>query len=56
MGKAYLPDPRKYTPAKFVNVSQQYAVFVFRNATLHTTGIREAALGVDVLQRPANPK
>jgi hypothetical protein len=30
-----------------------YAVFVFRHATLHMTGIREAARGVDILPRAA---
>jgi hypothetical protein len=46
---------RSYTPAKFVYVYQQCAIFVFRHATLHTIGIREDVHAVDVLQRPAKP-
>jgi hypothetical protein len=37
-------------------VSQWCVVFVFRNANLRMTGIREAAHGTDVLQRAAKPK
>jgi hypothetical protein len=53
MGSADLPEPA--APAKFVFVSQQRAVLVFRHARLRSTGFSEAARGVDVLQRPAKP-
>jgi hypothetical protein len=38
-------------PAKFVN--HIAAVFIFRHDNLRTTGIRDAARGIDVLSRSA---
>jgi hypothetical protein len=56
MGTADLPEPAAtYTTSYSLSVTLFYAVFIFRHATLRTTGIREAAHGVDFLPRAAKP-
>jgi hypothetical protein len=54
MGSVDLPEPAA-THQQIIYVSQQSAIFVFRHATLRTTGISEAVHGIDVLQCPAKP-
>jgi hypothetical protein len=53
MGSADLPEAAATRQQNLYTVSQRCAVFVFRHANLRTTGIREAARGVDVLPHAA---
>jgi hypothetical protein len=53
MGSADLPEAAATRQENLYTVSQRCVVFVFHQANLCTTGIRQAARGVDVLPLPA---
>jgi hypothetical protein len=54
MGPADLPEPAAGRRKNFLYVSQLRAVLVVRHAISRLSGIREAAYGVEILQRPAH--
>jgi hypothetical protein len=55
MGSADLPEAAATCQQTSYTVSLRCAVFVFRHANLHTTGISEAARDINVLRRAAKP-
>jgi hypothetical protein len=55
IGSADFPEAAAARQQISYTVSQRCTVFVFRQANLRMTGIREAARGVDVLPRAAKP-
>jgi hypothetical protein len=54
MGSADLPEATATHQQNSYTVSQRCVVFVFQHANLRTTGIHEAARGVDVLSCAAD--